>query len=274
MNAVTVDVITSRQLDLPNGGSFSPTTAALLLGPTEAVLVDTQYRDDDIDEVIDRIEKSGRTLTSVIITHAHPDHYFGLERILTRFPEASAIATRAVADAASEGIDDDRAHAREFFGGAAVDNATVPAAEPDGGVRIDGESVELIDVPQADIHPAAIVHVPASEIVVAGDAVYNKIHPFLAASGPAEWPKWIETLDIVAELRPSTVVAGHKQPGLPDSPEAIAETRAYLSDFIDGVEEAADSRALVARIQDKYPDFGNRSALVLSAVTAFRMKKS
>ena len=43
MTDLQLDVYTSPMRDLSNGGQFSPTTATLVLGPTEAVLVDTGY---------------------------------------------------------------------------------------------------------------------------------------------------------------------------------------------------------------------------------------
>ena len=44
-----------------------------MFGPTESVLVDTQYMSDDVDEVIRRIEATGTTLTTIYSTHAHAD---------------------------------------------------------------------------------------------------------------------------------------------------------------------------------------------------------
>jgi len=92
MSELRLDVYTSPLRDLDNGGQFSPTTSTLVYGPTESVLVDTQYMADDVDEVIRRIEATRATLTAIYVTHAHADHYFGLERLLERFPTARAVA--------------------------------------------------------------------------------------------------------------------------------------------------------------------------------------
>ncbi|MGW0035452.1 MBL fold metallo-hydrolase [Gordonia sp. NPDC003376] len=274
MVELTLDVYTCPAIDLPSGGRFSPTTSTLVLGTTEALLVDTQYLPDDVAEVRRRIESSGRTLTTIFITHAHPDHYFGLQRLLEAFPTARAVAASSVAAHAAAALDDDRAHSRGFFAGAAVDNTAVPAALQAGDLWVDGELVRVLELPQADIHPTAALHIPGISAVIAGDAVYNEVHPFLAASGPRDWPRWIDSLDMIAALRPSIVVAGHKQPGLPDTPAALAATRAYLEAFITGVETLPDSRTLVAHMQKLFPDHGNPSALVMSAVTAYRQMKN
>ncbi|MBM7368243.1 MBL fold metallo-hydrolase [Gordonia hydrophobica] len=274
MTDLTLDVYTSPLVDLPNGGQFSPTTSTLVLGPTEALLVDTQYLPEHVDEVRRRIEASGRTLTTIFITHAHSDHYFGLELLLDAFPTARAVATRAVAEHAAAGIDADRAFSKEFFAGAAVDNTVVPHALETDQLTVDGTPIHVVDLPQADIHPTAALHIPSIGAVIAGDAIYNGVNPFLAASGPAEWPAWLQSVQIIADLNPKVVVAGHKKPELADRPEAIEETKAYLEAFISGVEELPDSRALVPHMHGLFPDFENGSALLASAVTAYKHKKA
>ncbi|WP_367669712.1 hypothetical protein [Streptomyces sp. DT2A-34] len=42
-------------------------------------------------------------MTTIYITHTHADHYFGLERLLERFPQARAVALPSVAAAIKAG---------------------------------------------------------------------------------------------------------------------------------------------------------------------------
>ncbi|MBQ9056445.1 MBL fold metallo-hydrolase [Rhodococcus sp. (in: high G+C Gram-positive bacteria)] len=276
MTDLTLDVYTSPMLELPNGGMFSPTTSTLVLGETEVVLVDTPYLAEHIEQVIQRIEASGRRLTTVFITHGHSDHYFGLERLLAHFPQASAVSVASVAAHVESNLEADRGFTRDFFAGAAVDNTVGPTALDGDVLLVDGVELRIIEIEQADIAPAAIVHIPSIDAVIAGDAVYNGINPFLAVSGPAEWKKWIESVDRVAALNPRIVVAGHKQPWLPDDDLAasVDATRDYLQAFISGVDHCANSRELVALMQNRFPEHGNPSALILSAVNAFKRKKA
>jgi len=274
MTDLTLSVHTSPAFELPNGGIFSPTTSTLVLGPTEALLVDTQYLPAHVEAVRSEIASSGRTLTTIFITHAHSDHYFGLQTLLTAFPTAKAVATPAVATHAAANLQADREFSAAFFAGAAVDNDRVPDPLDGDVLTVDGVPIHVIELPQADIHPTAALHIPALDAVIAGDAIYNGINPFLAVSGPSEWPHWVHSVDTIAALNPRIVVAGHKRPELPDDPRAIAETKAYLQAFIEGVESQPDSRGLVAHVQNLFPDHGNPTALVMSAVTAFKRKKA
>lgn len=273
MTDIAVDVYTSQSVDLPNGGMFSPTTSTLITGDSHAILVDTQYREPDVREVIRRIEASGKTLSTIFITHGHFDHYFGLESLLAQFPYARAVATPAVAAHITGNHSAERDFATSLFGADALDSTVVPQPLDSDTLLLDNTVLRVIDLEQADIAPTSIVHIPSIGAVIAGDAIYNGVNPFLAASGPADWPKWVASVDRIAELNPTTVIAGHKSPARGDDARCIGETRDYLAQFIEFFDTSADSRELVRRMQELYPDHVNPSALVMSAVTAFKRKK-
>ncbi|MFI6362138.1 MBL fold metallo-hydrolase [Nocardia sp. NPDC050630] len=273
MNDLAINVYTCQAFDLPGGGQFSPTTSTLITGPTEAILVDTQFLAADVDEVIDLIEDSGKQLTTIFITHGHFDHYFGLERLLNWFPQARAVAVPAVAKAIAANLDSDRAYVRDFLGGLALDNAVAPEPFDNLVLTIDGVEVVAIEIEQADTAPTAILHIPTLQAVIAGDVVYNGVNPMLAMTNRNDWPNWIAGVDYLASLNPTTVVAGHKRPELGDPADCIDETRDYLEEFVANVDGLANARELIAHMQSLFPDHANSSTLVVSAVTAFKRKK-
>lgn len=273
MSDLAIDVYTCQAFELPAGGSFSPTTSTLITGPTEAVLVDTQFLAADVDELIEMIEDSGKRLTTIFITHGHFDHYFGLERLLNRFPQARAVAVPAVAEAIAANLDADRAYVRDFFNGQALDNAAAPESLDNLVLTVDGTEVLAIEIGQADTSPTAIIHIPTLQTVVAGDVVYNGVNPMMAMSSRDDWPNWIAGVDYLASLNPTTVVAGHKRPELGDPADCIDQTREYLQEFVANVDGLANARELVAHMQSRFPDHANHSTLVVSAVTAFKRKK-
>jgi glyoxylase-like metal-dependent hydrolase (beta-lactamase superfamily II) len=267
-----LDVYTSPLRNLDNGGQFSPTTSTLVFGPTESVLVDTQYMSDDVDEVIRRIVATGTTLTTIYATHAHADHYFGLERLLERFPHAHAVAAPVVAAEIAAANEANRANWADMFKGVALDNTVIPEPLDGDTITVDGDVLRAVVVGQADIPNNTVVHIPSLAAVVAGDVIYNGINPFLAASDPDGWRGWLESIAKVAALDPRIIVAGHKRPELPDDDitASLGATSSYIRDFMTEVELARGSRDLVERMQRRYPDFGNPSALILSAVTALK----
>jgi glyoxylase-like metal-dependent hydrolase (beta-lactamase superfamily II) len=240
---IDLEVVVSPMVDLAIGGQFSPTTATILSGPTEAVLVDTLLLADDVERLGERIEATGKKLTTIYITHAHVDHYFGLEALLERFPDARGVALPSVVESARATHEPTREQAKQWFAGSALDCTVLPEALDGETIILDGHELHAIEVGQADIAPSTILHVPALDAVVAGDVVYNGVHQMLALSGPDDWPRWIESVDKIAALNPKVVVAGHKRPELPDDDLAaiVDGTRDYIQAFIDELADAGDA---------------------------------
>src|SRR4051794_8024347 len=107
-------------------GTFSPTTATLVAGESESVLIDAQFIESDIAALGDMIEASDATLTTIYVTHGHADHYLGVGRLLDRFPEARAIATPSVVDHINETLERQTQQWSALFGDGAVKATALP----------------------------------------------------------------------------------------------------------------------------------------------------
>ncbi|MGH7492475.1 MAG: MBL fold metallo-hydrolase, partial [bacterium] len=88
---LAVEVFTGQE----NGFHVNST---LISGERDAVLIDAQFTLSDGERLAEKIQASGKNLKTVFITHAHPDHYFGLEKIKARFPNAEVIAAPEVVE--------------------------------------------------------------------------------------------------------------------------------------------------------------------------------
>ena len=66
--------------------TWSPSSATLIYGDHDAILVDTLITYDQVDALADWIETKGRRLSRIYITHGHGDHWLGLARLTQRFP--------------------------------------------------------------------------------------------------------------------------------------------------------------------------------------------
>jgi hypothetical protein len=71
----------------------------------------------------------------------------------------------------------------------------------------------------------------------------------------------LDALDTVAALRPHVVIAGHKNPDLPDDPRAIAETRRYIHDFEAVAERTTTTLDLYRGTLELHPGRINQCAL-------------
>ena len=99
-------------------------------------------------------------------------------------------------------------------------------------IDLEGSKLSVVRVGHTDTDDTTCLQVPSIGLVVAGDAVYNGIHPFLNESNRQTRREWIAALDKIDALNPSVVVAGHKIPGNDDSPKNVEETRQYIRDFL------------------------------------------
>jgi glyoxylase-like metal-dependent hydrolase (beta-lactamase superfamily II) len=270
-----LQVVVSPAVDVAIGGTFSPTTATIITGPTEAVLVDTLYTTDDVERLAQTIEATGKTLTTIYITHAHFDHYFGLGALLERFPRARGVALPSVAHLIRETHEAGRALAEHWLPGKTVDSTALPDALEGDRIILDGHELHAIEVGQGDIPHSTVLHVPSIAAVVAGDVVYNGVHQMLGVSAPDDWRRWIESVDKIAALDPKVVVAGHKREDLRDGDvHAILDgTRNYIRAFIEELADADSAEALVARMTERFADRINVATLQFSAAAAIAHKQ-
>ena len=272
--ALTLQVYTSASRPIGGERTFSPVTSSLLLGREEAVLVDTQFMAEDVDALGDMVEASGRRLTHIVITHGHADHYFGADRLAERFAGAAVVAAASVVDYISAHMAGEMRTFSMMFADGLVLPQRPPALLKSNTIWLEGKTLHVIEVGQGDIAPSTIIHVPSSGIVVAGDVAYNGIHQMLGLSRPAEWRRWIESIDAIERLDPDIVVAGHKTSGArDDEPKRILDdTRAYIESFARAAKNTSSAPEIVRQMTELYPHHGNPTTLWFSAAAAIKTR--
>jgi glyoxylase-like metal-dependent hydrolase (beta-lactamase superfamily II) len=258
------------------GGTFAATTSTLISGSSEAVLIDAQHIRTDVAALGDLIERKGRRLTTIYITHGHADHWYGAGELLSRFPGARVVATTPVLEYINQAAEVEGQQWSAMFGDRVVKPTAVPEALDGLTLELEGYELQIVEVGQGDIAPSTVVHIPAIDTVVAGDVVYNQIHAMLGLSGPRGWERWLQSLDAIEKLDAQMIVAGHKKPESSDREVSrmMDETRSYISDFANGAQSLDSAEELVQLMKSKYPDFGNRWTLHFSAQSWFSRERA
>lgn len=247
----------------------------LIQGQTEAVLVDVPFLRSDAYRLVADILDSGKTLTTIVVTHAHPDHYFGLDVLRDAFPNARAIAAPAVVTDVWSSFPDRLAFWQPQIGALAPRYPMIPTAFAEPSFDLEGHRIEILGPFTGDAPNSTAVYVPDLDAVIAGDIVFNQVHVY--AGGREERAAWVATLDRLLALEPEIVVAGHTKGNLPNTRAALEYTRDYLLRFERAIEEADDVPELMAIMRRAYPgaiDFQGDFILTTTATNAMREKNA
>ena len=252
--------------------TWPATSVSLITGERDAVLIDAALTIQDAEQIVKWIEATGKSLTTIYITHGHGDHFFGLNPILSAFPEARAVTAAAVVPEAQGQLSPDYLQFwTTTFPGQIPAHLTVPGTLDGDVIDLEGHQLHIITVAQADIAPSTIVHIPDLNAVIAGDVAYNGIHPWLAFTDHDKRMRWIASLEQVEALDPRIVVAGHKRPDAPDDDPAaiLGGTKAYLRDFERSLAGSHSAQALVDKMMAVHGDLGNPYTLWTAAQAVF-----
>ncbi len=242
------------------------TTSTIVYGATDAVLIDPQFLASDARRVAEVIRASGKNLTTVYTTHAHPDHFLGVAVIKEEFPNARYVALPEVAAR----IETAWPARRNFWYPTYGDE--LPSAEPilpealsSPQLTLEGETMEITGEVMGDGPGNSFVWIPSLRAVVAGDVVFYDRH----LGVPADPTAWFETLDRIDALEPEILVAGHKSPNAADDPRATQWMREYIADFSAFRADSASAAELKAKMLAKYPAVAMPGRLDQSVEAAF-----
>ena len=168
-----------------------------------------------------------KPIRTVIVTHYHADHFYGLQAFKQAGAEIWAhMAAREYLEG-SEGAARLRQR-REDLAPWVDEKTRLVAADKwlDGNVsfKMGGIRFDIIHLGPAHSPEDVIVVVGDSGVIFTGDILFTGRIPFV---GEADSKRWLETFSRLLALRPTVMVTGHGKPSL--KPEAdLVLTRDYL----------------------------------------------
>ena len=209
--------------------------SVIILGKKQAVLIDAQWRPSDARRVAGMIQDSGRELTHILITHGHPDHYWGLGTILESFPRAKVLARQGTRDEIANQFAAKWIHWQPMTGADLPLEPVVPEVFDGDKLLLEGEEIRFIDLPPNEVEHSVAFYVPSRQALIVGDLIFSRMHAYFAdLNNPSGW---IEALQLVKTAGPiKTVYPGHGpngDAGLID--EAIRYMQVYQSHARPGV---------------------------------------
>jgi glyoxylase-like metal-dependent hydrolase (beta-lactamase superfamily II) len=245
--------------------------STVILGDTNAVLIDAQINVANADRLVALIRATGKNLETVFITHAHPDHYLGLARIADAFPAARILTPapiRPLIEAAGQGtLDYLRTTAPE---GTFADRVVIPDALDADHIMLDGERIDILPPMHGDTGLVSAVHIPVLNTLIATDFAYADTHAWMAENQtPDLIDQWRASLTQLEAIGAATVIPGHRQDSSTNDATVFAKTRAYLDQWQTARAEAKDADDLRARMMAGNEALGLTFALDMAIAAAF-----
>ncbi len=230
--------------------------STMISGQNDMIVIDPQFTLSEAHRLAAEILESKKNLTTIYVTHPHPDHLFGLAVLKQAFPNARAVALPATAEAAKTAWP-----ARQKFWFPTYGNnipgpdPVVPEALTTPVLTLEGEQFPITGPVQGDDGPGnSFVYIPSLKTVVTGDIVFDHVY-FGVPRGKAR-EDWSKTIDQITALQPVIIVPGHEGPGATRDMRSIQFMKKYIADWDSNVASSKDAAEMKAKVLAQYPGLG------------------
>src|SRR6202049_2035008 len=168
----------------------------MIEGPTAVVIFDGQLLLPYADEVASYVQTLGKPVERIILSHAHTDHWSGLQVLTERFPDARVFALDGTAPHPHARGQARLDSFRPIYGDRIATKVTVPTEMIAEGVqRIDGITYDFkrfVDA-ESDLQLAALL--PEQKMLMAFDLVFSpNEHVFTVVDHFDHWMIVLEQL--------------------------------------------------------------------------------
>ena len=229
--------------------------SVIVTGKTDAILIDAQWTLSNAHRVVAEILETGKILKEVYVTHAHPDHYFGLGPIAEAFPEARVTALASVA----------RTINSQFFGKIEHWEKTIgvintPRKEVDieplteNYFELEGQRIEIIPEIMGDLKYNTVVWIPSIKTLYGSDVLFNQAHPFTCEVMAEEREQWIRDIERLEKMGAEVVIPGHQKPGMPFNTSSFDFTKEYLVATEEELANTEDEAGFYYAMVKRFPD--------------------
>ncbi len=261
---------TVHTVQAPEDGEL--VNAQLLETPNGLLLFDTLQLKPHADELRRYIESLDKPLARVIITHYHPDHWFGA----ASFQDYDLYALPAVVDRINAMADFVLDYHRNLHGANAA--AMIPAERvvpthllAPGPLEFDGVQLNMLEITDTEAPANLVVEIPAAHLLMPQDLVYNGAYAYFgerSAAGELPFDKWIATLRDFEAKGYEVVIPGHGDP----TDSTIFQTQITYLEFAKAtLARGLKGEEMINAIKAEYPDYKLPLTLVMSDVMLFQM---
>lgn len=189
------------------------------------VIIDAQFLKIYSDAARNYANSLNKPISRLIITHAHPDHFFGHSMSFANVP---TYALQNVANIIATDAPQMIINQKPTFGDQ-IPDAVLPITNyltAGQSEVIDGITYQYESVQNAEAEDELIIKLPDLQTMIVGDLIYSDVHLWL---GMGQFDNWINALNTKVKNQGDyqIVLAGH---GLPNTFDEVDDNIAYLQD--------------------------------------------
>ncbi|MBQ0734466.1 MBL fold metallo-hydrolase [Aquimarina celericrescens] len=193
---------------------FSSVNTYLIELPDAIVLIDVQRSISNAEKVNRIIQRIGKEVKAIFITHGHPDHYGGLKTIYTKYPNAKIHTSERTKEIIANDELGFNKQTKLVLGDDFDENLTLPNTifKNNEKIKIAGLEIQTLEMGEGEAPEMSVFYLPQLNVLFAGDVLVNAMTPFLI---DANTLNWIEQLNDLKDTFPNaeTVYPGHGFPG-------------------------------------------------------------
>jgi len=235
-----------------DGNSFN-VNSTLVYGEKEAMVIDAGFTRADALRIAANVLDSGKQLTTIYVSQADPDYYFGVETLKEIFPQAEVVSTSAVLEKLTAKMASKVAFWGPKMGANAPRKLVTPRALQGNTLKLEGQTIEIRGT-QGLLAHRPYAWIPSIKAIVGNIGVVGNMHVWTAdAPTAAERAAWVVQLDDMAALKPELVIPGHMASGTKVDASAIAFTKDYLQTFEKNLAANKTSATLIPAMKQAYP---------------------
>lgn len=230
-------------------------TSHILETKDKLIVIDAQFFLPCANEVLQFIYDLNKPVDCVIITHAHPDHWLGVE-LFEQFPIISSLEVANEIDQIGEGL---IKQVRNFHGELVTTKKVVPKALiKEGEQQMAGLIVDVRFVKMAEGTNHVLIKIPEYKLFVAQDLAYNKVHLFL---GDNYHDNWLSEIKKLSDFKDYLFLSGH---GEPSSVEIFSEMETYIAFVQKLIKSGANSEEIIKQLCEKFSDYKSSNLIAIS----------
>lgn len=235
-------------------------TSHIIEGTSSLVVVDGQFQPHAAAELKTYVESLGKPVRRLIVSHQHPDHWFGIHHFRKMGVHAGPVTAKFLTENAANVVAERKADSSA---------PEVAGTIAEGSETVDGISLRYRLVLNTEAPEILVVEVPAVGAAIVQDIVYNKVHAVVSRQIDT-WAGVLKDLEKRGSEAP-LILAGHGEPAAPaDLPGLVAYLEAVKPLLNANIGKPDQAKAITDEIAKAFPAYRMPPLLTLGLARALK----